>query len=84
MGNKDLYHVVTPSPAPGHVVIGGRLHWVPARTYQVISLRATGARHAAGARFGAVVYERREVPEAWLTPGAWRAPRDWKGSYAPY
>lgn len=72
--NKDLFHVVAPSRAPGHIVIGGRLHHVPANTYQVISLRATGARHAAGARFGEVVYERRDVPAAWTAPGAWCAP----------
>ena len=60
--NKDLFQVVRPAPVGGHIVIGGRVHWVPAATYQVISLRATGATHAAGARFGEVVYTRPAMP----------------------
>ena len=60
--DKDLFHVVTPSPIAGWIVIGGKLHRVPADTLQVISLRATGAAHANGARFGEVVYQRKIAP----------------------
>ena len=61
--NKDLFHVVTPAPVAGYIVIGGKLRLVPANTMQVISLRATGAKHAHGAKFGEVVYSR-EVSRA--------------------
>ncbi len=60
--DKDLFHVVRPAPVRAPIVIGGHLHWVPANTYQVISLRATGARAACGVPFGTVVYERPALP----------------------
>lgn len=55
--NKDLFHVVRPASVASFIVIGGQLRIIPANTLQVISLRATGARHADGAKFGEVVYE---------------------------
>lgn len=55
--NKDLFHVVRPASVAGYIEVGGRLHLVPANMLQIISLRATGALHAKGAKFGEVVYE---------------------------